>query len=249
MKFATNVAFSPGSLVHTAHNSQNITTLGCCLSTKTRTEGVHLRALLHADLTLIALGEHANSMADLDESCSYKALRRRTTVPITVTLNLIACGHSPPAHRSTEEDQSLPCPWVWAHHEACNPCDLPCGLRPNTRPEEFAANKFPRTGGPSLRRKPSTSALLRALIRQVRGSLLYPFGSQYGLRKISHHIAVDSDTCIAPSLSNQQTGILEVLLSLFTRSHSDPGALNLSLLRLELKIGGVDGGLDSAVSG
>lgn len=101
--------------------------------------------------------------------------------------------------------------------------------------------KFSRTGGPSLRRNPSISALsthLRAHIRQVRVTLLYPFGIQYGLWKIFRHIAVDPDTCIAPSLSNQETSILEVLLSLFTRSHSDPGALCLSLVCLELKIGG-----------
>lgn len=37
---------------------------------------------------------------------------RQTAVPVTVTLNLIACGPSPPAHRSTEEHQSLPFPSV-----------------------------------------------------------------------------------------------------------------------------------------
>jgi len=95
-------------------------------------------------------------MADLDDSCTYKVLRRRTAVPITVTLNLIACAPSPPAHRSTEEHQSLPYPWIWTHPKACNPCDMHGVLQPNTRRGDFAANtKFPRTGGPSLRRKPA----------------------------------------------------------------------------------------------
>ena len=142
-------------------------------------------------------------MADLDDlvliryCCTHD---RQTAAPGTVTLNLIACGPSPHAHRSTEEHQSLPFPSVWAHPKPRTPYDILGGLQSNTRSWGFARNaNFPRPGGPCCATNQVPAHRQRSC-GHIYDKYVYhcPFDSQHMPRKIIRHIAVEvPDTCIA----------------------------------------------------